>query len=71
MRFCMVFSENGHFLVVAKTRIRIHYKKKMSEEKVVGNDMDILNLEFRNNTNLVKMYGDFLSASQDIGTKML
>ena len=43
----------------------------MSEEKVVGNDMDILNLEFRNNTNLVKMYGNFLSASQDIGTKML
>ena len=43
----------------------------MSEEKVVGNDMDILNLEFRNNTNLVKMYRNFRSASQDIGTKML
>ena len=43
----------------------------MSEEKVVGNGMDILNLKFRNNTNLVKMYRNFLSASQDIGTKML
>ena len=43
----------------------------MSEEKVVGNDMNILNLKFRNNTNLVKMYRNFLSASQDIGTKTL
>ena len=46
-------------------------QKKMSGEKVVWNDMESLNPKFRNNTNLVKMYGNFLSSSQDIGTKML
>ena len=43
----------------------------MSGEKVVWNDMESLNPKFRNNTNLFKIYGNFLSSSQDIGTKML